>query len=140
MGIKLAAFAGLLGRTGGNTMRARDIILASTFLCLGTSLFANGDSNEPADDVAQSASKNSVTSLDDLPRKVYPIDKLASELIVSDEFEALVAQVHADVSELLDKYDIQDKATLQNLYRILSQTAFFDGDYDSAIHLSLIHI
>lgn len=115
-------------------MRARDIILASTFLCLGTSLFANGDSNEPADDVAQSASKNSVTSLDDLPRKVYPIDKLASELIVSDEFGALVAQVHADVSELLDKYDIQDKATLQNLYRILSQTAFFDGDYDSAIH------
>jgi len=67
--------------------------------------------------------KIKVESLNDLPRKVYPIDVLASELIVSDEFAALVDQVDADVSKLLSEYDIRDKATLQNLYRVLSRTA-----------------
>ena len=114
-------------------MLARNAILASAMMCLVGSLIACDDQKDSADQVAHLSGKIKVESLDDLPRKVYPIDVLASELIVSDEFASLVAQVDADVSKLLDEYDIQDKATLQNLYKILSQTAFFGGDYDSAI-------
>lgn len=114
-------------------MRAIDIIMASAFMCLATNLFANDDSNKLGDGGAQPAGKIQVTSLDDLPRKVYPIDVPASDLIVSDKFAVLVDQVEADVSRLLADYDIQDEATLQKLYGILSETAFFKGDYDAAI-------
>ena len=131
---KLAVCADCPSRAGGDNMRAIDIVLAGAFMCLGANLFANNNGIESADRGPQSAGKTQITSLDDLPRKVYPIDTPASELIVSDEFATLAAQVEADVRKILEDYDIQDEATLQKLYRILSQTAFFNGDYDSAIH------
>lgn len=114
-------------------MLSKNVILAATMMCLMGILIACDDGKEPTDQGVSAAGKIKVESLDDLPRKVYPIDVLASDLIVSDEFEPLVAQVEADLKKLLDEYDIQDKATLRDLYRVLSRAAFFNGDYDSAI-------
>jgi len=113
-------------------MLARNLILATTMMCLLGSLIACDDAKAQADQGASATGKIKVESLDDLPRKVYPIDALASDLIVSDKLAPLVAQVESDVTRLLEEYDIQDKATLQDLYRVLSRAAFFNGDYDSA--------
>ncbi len=114
-------------------MRARNVILASAMMCLVGNLIACDGGNESAAQGAHPTGKIKIESLDDLPRTVYPIDVPASELMVSDEFAALVAQIDADVGKLLDEYDIQDTATLQDLYKIRSQTAFFDADYEAAI-------
>jgi subtilisin family serine protease len=80
------------------------------------------------------AEKIKVESLDDIPRYSYPIEGSATELLQSDEkFAAFAAEVRADVEGLLERYDIQDDATLQGLYGTLLRLDFLNGDYEGAL-------
>jgi subtilisin family serine protease len=79
------------------------------------------------------ADKIKVTSLDDLPRFVYPIEGSASELLVSDEFPAFAARVRKDVEQVLAAYDIEDPSTLQGLYAVMQRLEFQAGNYDASL-------
>jgi subtilisin family serine protease len=82
---------------------------------------------------ALAADKIKVTSLDDLPRFVYPIEGTASQLLVSDEFPAFAARVRKDVEHVLAAYDIEDPSTLQGLYSVMQRLEFQAGNYDASI-------
>jgi len=69
---------------------------------------------------ALAADKIKVTSLDELPRFVYPIEGTASQLLVSDQFPAFAARVRKDVEQVLAAYDIADPSTLQGLHGALA--------------------
>ncbi len=77
--------------------------------------------------------KIGIATLDDLPRAVYEIDRPASELVMSDDFDEFAQRVRGDVAEILAKYDIQDAATQQSLYDVMRRIDFLDGDYESAL-------
>jgi subtilisin family serine protease len=79
------------------------------------------------------ADKIEVTSLDDLPRFVYPIDGPASALLVSDQFPAFAARVRKDVEHVLAAYDIEDPSTLQGLYGVMQRLEFQAGNYDASL-------
>ncbi len=82
---------------------------------------------------ALAADKIKVTSLDELPRFVYPIEGTASQLLVSDEFPAFAARVRKDVEHVLAAYDIQDPSTLQGLYGVMQRLEFQTGNYDASL-------
>jgi subtilisin family serine protease len=79
------------------------------------------------------ADKIKVTSLDELPRFVYPIEGPASELLVSDEFPAFAARVRKDVEHVLAAYDIADPSTLQGLYGVMQRLELLGGNYDASL-------
>ncbi|NUQ66744.1 MAG: S8 family serine peptidase [Phycisphaerales bacterium] len=77
--------------------------------------------------------KVAVRSADDLPRHSYTIEGKASEFLLSDApFKAFMAKVKADVEGDLAKYDIQDKATLQQYLGLLQSVAMIEGRLDDA--------
>ncbi len=78
-----------------------------------------------------SAQKIKIEKLDDLPRHMYKINVKAVELFDNDE--ALMKLAHAlqkDFEDDLEKYEIQDKTTLQDYYGILGIIAVLDERYD----------
>ena len=85
------------------------------------------------EEVAATDDRIKVASLDDLPRTVFPIEGSASELLMSDDFPAFAARVREEIEGILDKYEIQDDSTLQNLYGVAQRLDFLDGDFDSAL-------
>ncbi len=82
---------------------------------------------------ALAADKIKVTSLDELPRFVYPIEGSASQLLVSDEFPAFAVRVRKDVEHVLAAYDIEDPSTLQGLYGVMQRLEFQAGNYDASL-------
>lgn len=73
--------------------------------------------------------KITVTKLDELPRHTYAISGSASELLQSREaILSLAAQVKKDTEEILQKYEIADRNTLQGLYGALQGIAFLEGN------------
>ena len=83
---------------------------------------------------ASAADKVRVESLDELPRFSYPIDGSVVGIITSDEaFDAFAAKVRSDVEGVLAKYEIDDAATLQGYYSLLSRLDMLDGDYEAAL-------
>ena len=82
---------------------------------------------------ALAADKIKVTSLDELPRFVYPIEGSASQLLVSDQFPAFAARVRKDVEHVLAAYDIADPSTLQGLYGVMQRLELLDGNYDASL-------
>ena len=92
---------------------------------------------EPAPAPANQASgKIPVKTADDLPRHSYKVEGKASEFLLSDKpFKDFVAQVKANLQSDLDKYDIQDRTTLQAYYTTLQQIAIFENRQADAIAL-----
>lgn len=67
---------------------------------------------------AQNTSKKKVASADDLPRFSYPVSSPPSVMLMADDaaFNAFAQKVIGDIDSVLSSYDIEDKATLRNLY------------------------
>lgn len=80
----------------------------------------------------------------DLPRRDYPLTESAASVLLTDDeaFDKLAVAVRQDAEETLSQYDIQDKATLRDLYAVLRDLALLRGDgatalsYDSRIRMA----
>lgn len=72
-----------------------------------------------------------VTRADQLPRRVYTLPKLPSELFDGplDELKVLGEQLHAHLQADLAAYDIQDTSTLRDLYGSMIMLAQLRGDW-----------
>jgi len=78
--------------------------------------------------------KKKVKNLDELPRFSYPVEGSVVDLITSDDaFDEFAAKVRSDIEGLLAEYEIDDAATLQGYYSVLSRLDLMDGDYESAL-------
>ena len=75
-----------------------------------------------------------IESITDLPVRIYPTDILPSEMIDDAAvMDALRAQVKSDIEGVLEKYDIEDVATLQRFYGVLANIALWEGRDDDAV-------
>jgi subtilisin family serine protease len=84
----------------------------------------------PLDSRQTLSDKIPVKSVADLPVHEYAIEGKASEMLTSDGFLAFATQVKTNLLGDLDKYDIQDKTTLQGYYSSLMQIAALEGKYE----------
>jgi hypothetical protein len=98
----------------------------------------------PAADAAfaQTPGKTIVRTQDDLPRFNYPIAGTATALLTSDDatFGAFAAKVRADVDGVLDRYDIQDRATLRSLLNVRLALQMLSGSEDKGALATLAQI
>ncbi len=77
--------------------------------------------------------KIKVTKLDDLPQQTYPYSGDVMELLHSEhEISSLAGQIAVDTQAVLDKYAIDDKATLRRYNGRLLAAALLDRRYDDA--------
>lgn len=80
------------------------------------------------------ASKQRITSIDDVPRHTYTVSREITELIRSPEaFESFAAAVRTDIEQDLDAYIFDDRSTLQQLYNVLMMLDVHDGQYEAAL-------
>lgn len=72
-----------------------------------------------------------VTRADQLPRRVYMLAKLPSELLAAplDELKDLGAQLDGNLTADLSAFDIQDNATLREMYSARATLAQLRGDW-----------
>lgn len=72
-------------------------------------------------------------SITDLPARSYPVD-MAPSAMLGDEaaMDALRTQVREDTEAILEKYDIEDPATLKRFYGVLGNIALYEGRDDDA--------
>ncbi len=78
--------------------------------------------------------KIKIKTLNDLPRHTYKLQGSVSELLQSDEqFAAFAAKVRADTDADLEKYEIDDPATLQKFYGTLLSLDMLEDRYDGAL-------
>ena len=79
--------------------------------------------------------KQRITSANDLPRFSYPMDEAPSLFLLSDDatFNAFAEKVLHDVDAVLNHYDIQDKATLRELYGVKSNGEVLTGQNEAAL-------
>lgn len=72
-----------------------------------------------------------VTRADQLPRRVYTLPKLPSELLAAplSELNDLGTQLDANIAADLAAFDIQDNATLREMYSARSTLAQLRGDW-----------
>lgn len=80
---------------------------------------------------ASKAERQVVTRADQLPRRVYTLPKLPSELLAAplDELKALGAQLEGQLAADLAAFDIQDNATLREMYSARATLAQLRGDW-----------
>lgn len=72
--------------------------------------------------------KEKIESITDLPVRTYPTDVAPSEMLQDEALmDALRARVRSDVEDVLDKFEIEDAATLKRFYGVLSSIALFEG-------------
>jgi hypothetical protein len=70
-----------------------------------------------------------VRDIADLPRFAYPVSGDVGRLLDGpSELAPLVARLKSDVTRTLADYDIEDRATLGQLHRILRDIAIFEND------------
>ena len=70
-----------------------------------------------------------VRDIADLPRFAYPVSGDVGRLLDRpSELAPLVARLKSDVTRTLADYDIEDRATLGQLHRILRDIAIFEND------------
>ncbi len=78
--------------------------------------------------------KTRIENLDDLPRFSYPVEGSVVGVITSDEaFSEFAAKVRSDIEGVLEKYEIDDAATLQGYYSVLARLDLMDGNYKEAL-------
>ncbi|RLA52095.1 MAG: hypothetical protein DRQ65_07285, partial [Gammaproteobacteria bacterium] len=74
-----------------------------------------------------------IESITDLPVRSYPTDIAPSAMLEDPALmDALRAQVKGDTEGVLEKYDLEDPATLKRFYGVLSSIALFEGRNDDA--------
>jgi subtilisin family serine protease len=78
------------------------------------------------------ADKIKIEKLDDLPRYTYKINVKAVDLLDNDAaLMKLAAEVKKDLEHDMEKYEIDDKTTLQAYYSNLGMVALLENDYDT---------
>lgn len=83
---------------------------------------------------ADAGSKIPITNLDELPRFSYPVEGSVVDLITSDDaFAAFAAEVRRDIDGVLEKYRIDDPATLRGYYTVLARLDLMAGEYGQAL-------
>jgi subtilisin family serine protease len=89
----------------------------------------------PAIASAQDAAKKKVASADDLPRFSYPVSGPPSVMLMADDatFNAFARRVAHDIDSVLRDYDIEDKATLRNLYETKLNFQMLINDNEAAL-------
>jgi subtilisin family serine protease len=89
----------------------------------------------PAIAPAQDTSKKKVTSADDLPRFSYPVSSPPSVMLMADDatFSGFAQKVAHDIDSVLRDYDIEDKATLRNLYEAKLNFQMLTNDNKAAL-------
>ena len=77
------------------------------------------------------AARQVITSAEQLPRRTVKLDKLPSQYLDAPraEVQALADALEKNLREDLQKYDIQDAATLRSYYGSLLTLAQFKGDW-----------
>lgn len=82
---------------------------------------------------APKAERQVVTRADQLPRRVYTLPKLPSELLAVplDELEPLGAQLEAHLDADLSAFDIRDNTTLRDMYGTRAALAQLRGDWQA---------
>ena len=77
------------------------------------------------------AARQVITSAEQLPRRTVKLDKLPSQYLDAPraEVQALADALEKNLREDLQKYDIQDAATLRGYYGSLLTLAQFKGDW-----------
>ena len=80
---------------------------------------------------AGAAARQVITSAEQLPRRTVKLDKLPSQYLEAPraELQALADVLEKNLREDLQKYDIQDAATLRSYYGTLLSLAQFKGDW-----------
>ena len=82
----------------------------------------------------QAQNKTKIESLDELPRFSYPVEGSVVDIITSDAaFAEFAAKARADIEGVLEEYEIDDAATLQGYYGVLSRLDLMEGEYESAL-------
>lgn len=80
--------------------------------------------------------KIKITKADDLPRRSVTLKGKAQEILKDDaQLQALNDLLIKNALADLEKYDIQDRATLKGYYEILMTCYFFKDDYEKALNL-----
>lgn len=78
-----------------------------------------------------------VKSADDLPRYSYPVSgRLADLLDKPAALAPLVDKLRADTEATLAKYQIEDRATVRELHRLLMYLALLRGDADVVVRIA----
>src|SRR4051794_34276794 len=79
--------------------------------------------------------KTKLNSASDLPRFSYPVSSPPSVLLMADDatFNAFAEKVLHDVTSVLDNYDIEDKATLRQLYAARLSVEALIGENEAAL-------
>jgi hypothetical protein len=82
------------------------------------------------------AGKIKIEKQDDLPRYTYKINVKAVDLLDDDAaLMKLAAEVKKDLENDMEKYEIDDKTTLQAYYADLGIVALLENDYDTYLSL-----
>jgi hypothetical protein len=75
-----------------------------------------------------------IRNVDELPRHTYAVTMKVSELLQSDEAMAdLMAKMEKNLDEILETYEIEDRATLQGYYSQYYNINVLRGKYDDAL-------
>lgn len=78
--------------------------------------------------------KPTITSQDQLPRFSYVFKGKVADVVTQEEtYQQLAPKVRADLEKLLADYDIQDRATQQDIQSVLMVMDMHDGRYDAAL-------
>ena len=84
--------------------------------------------------VQPAIAREKIESITDLPVRTYATEVPPSQMLDdAAAMDALRAQVRADVEGILDKYEIEDTATLQRFYGVLASVALWEGRDDDAV-------
>ena len=101
-------------------------------LTLTAALIASSPLPAAAQATAPSATaRQTVTRADQLPRRAHPLPQLPSALLAAPlaDLRPLGAQVEALLTADLAAYDIQDNATLRDIYSAMASLAQLRGDW-----------
>ncbi len=80
------------------------------------------------------AEKIVITEADQLPRVSYPYDGKVMDLYQDEvKFTEYLTKIRNEIEDQLDKYDIQDKATVRGYISTLRTLDMLDGDYGAAL-------
>ena len=82
----------------------------------------------------RAAEKPKITSQDQLPRFSYEFKGKVTDVVTKEEaYQQLAPKVRADLERLLADYDIEDRATRQDVEGVLLTMDLHEGRYDAAL-------
>lgn len=74
-----------------------------------------------------------IMSVDDIPRFTYDVSSTVTELVTSEKaFGPLAREVRADIENLLETYEIEDKTTIKGFLNTLVLLDMLEENYDAA--------